>query len=116
MTPEEQLYQALSDARLSAYSVWPDVAEDQAVPPYIIFSEVSRGDNYTLGGLSTLLHVNYQIDVYAKDRGTASGISDAVESVIYDRLDGILVGRQSIYEKETKFRRSLMEFSIRFVV
>lgn len=116
MTREAQVYSALStSSSLLGVVICADVAPDDTLPPYVVFSESSYSpENMTLLGESSLVECRYQIDVYGTDRKLVSSIAESIRIALYESLAAVQVSKVSLYEKDTKLRRTMQEFNVFF--
>ncbi|WP_449413215.1 tail completion protein gp17 [Pandoraea soli] len=100
---------------LSGTPIRPDVADQSDAAPYIVYSEIALQEGaYTLMGESTLVPARYQIDVYATTRAQANTLAQAVADAVAAAFSGVLLNRQSLFEPDTRLRRTLLDLSIWF--
>ena len=114
MSLDEKLFAALSP--LVGGEVYPDVAPDGVVKPYITYQQVG-GDavNYTEGSIPDRRNARVQINVWAETRLAASSLSELVEDTLRPMIDlqtEVIGARVSVYEPETKLRGARQDFSI----
>lgn len=101
-------------AGLESLPIRPDVAAQSDVAPYVVYTLIHNGPNWTLTGPSTLDNAHYQLDVYAKDRQAVIQIADLVTAAITQSLvlTGVPLNVTSGYEPDTKLYRRMLEFSV----
>lgn len=117
MTVEEQIVATLTAApALAGVKVFPEIAPDGAVAPYIVYCEPSENAlNLLVGGEAAGVENHlFQFDVYAKSKAQAvalkRAISDALEGA--PGLGAVFRDGGSMYEPDTKLFRQRQDFSL----
>jgi hypothetical protein len=72
-----------SKYRASGIKIFPLIAPEETVPPYIVFTKASEVAYYTLGGCTQTASRRMQISVYDSDVEKANEIS----GIIFKKLD-----------------------------
>jgi hypothetical protein len=104
-----------SIAALTGIPIRPDAAEEGDVAPYLVYAEIALPpDAYTLGGESSLVPARYQIDVYAATRAQANALAQAAHDALTAAFGGVAVSRQSLFEHDTRLRRTLLDLQLWF--
>jgi hypothetical protein len=67
-----------SKQRASGIKIFPLIAPEGTVPPYIVFTKVSEATYYTLGGCTQTASRRMQISVYDSDVEKANEIADVI--------------------------------------
>lgn len=99
---------------LDSLPIRPDVADQGDIAPYVVYTRLPLGPNWTLTGPSSLQNAHYQIDVYAKSRADAIRIAGLVTQALSQSqlLTGVPKSESSDYEPDTKLYRRMLEFSV----
>lgn len=102
------LYSHLTgDATLAALvstRVYPGIAPDSAVFPYVVMTQAGYSGNHHLRGATTLISNLVQIDTYAATSVSAFAVRDAIKARIngaYDTTFGSVKVRACTKEAET---------------
>lgn len=86
MSLETKLYTLLSgDAGVSALvsnRIYPLAAPQQADLPFVVYTRISSGREYTLSGATGLENPRMQVDCYAETYSSAKAISEAVVTAV----------------------------------
>ena len=92
---------------------YPSLADQAAVPPYIVYQRVVSVIHNSLQGPSDLQNTRVQIDVYAKTYGgaqqLASAVSQAMQAAPFINLQ---ISDQDFYEMEVRLHRVSLDYSI----
>lgn len=114
MSVESQIFDALKG--LVANRVYPDVAPDVVVKPYITYQSVGGSAINFLGSeIPGKSNARVQINVWADTRSAASTLALQVESALRGTTalqTSVMGAAVSIYEPETKLRGSRQDFSV----
>lgn len=91
---EQAMVTLLTAANSGATTIRPNMADQNDVRPYIVFSRPSGIPVYSMGGMSGLNHARYQIDCY----GTTYANAKAMYVAVKNELDGYkgTVGTEAI--------------------
>lgn len=116
MTVESDLYDALKG--LVANRVYPDVAPDLTVRPYIVFQQVGGSAiNFLDSTVPSKKNMRMQVSVWADTRTAAAGLSRQVEDALraVAPLQTTVLGAPvATYEADTKLRGTRQDFSFYF--
>lgn len=114
MSVDTQIFAALSS--LAGGRVFPDVAPEVTVRPYLTYQQVG-GDalNYLEATVPGKRNARIQINAWADTRLAASELSEQAEDAL--RLAAglqaeVLGARVSIYEEDTRLRGARQDFSV----
>ena len=111
---QTNLYTVLtSDASLSAKigsRVYPLVAPQNPVCPYIIYLRVSKKDTADINGVSSLDAGRFQIDIWAKSYKESVEIAKLVEATLSGKAE--LINQMDDYDGEVKLYRQICEYLI----
>ena len=100
---------------LSGLPIRPDAAEEGDVAPYVAYAEIALPPGaYTLLGESSLVPARYQIDIYAATRAQANALAQAAHDALTQAFGGVAVSRQSLFEHDTRLRRTLLDLQLWF--
>lgn len=105
-------------AGLVGTKIFPAVAPQGTVPPFIVCLEVSDVPENTLTGdaSSTLRGVRVQIDCYAKSYSDAQAVADAVDAVVAalstPQLSAWRELSRDLYDTEAKLHRVSMDVMV----
>lgn len=94
--------------------VFPDIAPQGTSRPYITYQSVGGQPTATLDGADSTRNCRMQINVWADKRKDASATMEAaIVALCGDPVSAIPFGEPvSVYEKDTKLRGSMLDFSI----
>lgn len=113
MTIETAMFAALQG--LVADRVYPDVAPENALRPYITYQQVGgNAINFVEGGMPSKRHARVQVNVWAATRIQATAMGNAVEdalravTALQTDVAGALV---ATYDEATKLRGTRQDFS-----
>ncbi len=114
MTVESQIFNALKT--LVSERVYPDVAPDQPVLPYITYQGVGGSAiNFIDGDLPGKRNARIQVTIWASTRLEASALAEQAEDAMrtVTALQTTVLGAAvSDYEEETKLYGSRQDFSV----
>ena len=107
----DDLYAALQ-ARFSG-RLYPDTPPEGPTLPFGIYHCIDAVPQYALTG-PTITQGRYQVDVFASTRRGANTIADQVQSDMDAAtvFRSICVLRQELYEGETGYYRTLLDFDV----
>lgn len=110
-TPAESLFTAL--AGLASGGVWPLVAAQGTVAPYITFQNIANPTINTLDGATNIQNNRMQIDAFASTYAGVATLARSIDTTLA-ALGAmyIKINDQMLYEPETKLYRVLLEYSI----
>jgi hypothetical protein len=115
MATEEVLVAALkASPALAGVKVYPLVAADGAIAPYIVYCEPVENANNDLQGPVDLQNRWMQIDVYAKTKVQAVALKAAISIAVLAEtsLGAVFKTGGSTYENDTKLFRQMQTFSL----
>lgn len=72
--------------------MYPDVLEQDATLPAVIFYVTSTDREHSVTGVTKTAHARVTLDCYAKSRATASQISKAIRETGIDQFTGTING------------------------
>lgn len=117
MTIEEQVAAALQG--LAGGQVFPDMAPEQTVAPYIVYQVVGgEPTNYLTGDAPGKTNARVQVAVWAGEPGArlkASQLGEQVESAVRAVAalqPEVLTGRMSTFDEVKKLRGTIQDFSV----
>lgn len=114
MSIDAQIFTAL--ALLVADRVYPDVAPEGTVRPYLTYQQVGgKALNYVEGSIPGKRNARIQINAWADARLAASELSEQAEDALrlVPGLQAEVLGaRVSIFEEDTKLRGARQDFSV----
>ena len=114
MSIESQIFAALKG--LVANRVYPDLAPDAAVRPYIVYQQVGgKAVNFISQAAPSKRNARVQVAVWGDTRASVSLVAGQVEDAL--RADSglqttVLGAAVSDYEADTKLRGSRQDFSV----
>ena len=104
MTVEASIQTVL--ASLASMGAWQDVAAQDTVAPYIVWSEVVSTTNNTLLGASNTQNTRIQIDCYSKTQTGRTILAQAVIAAMAAApFQNVQISSQNIYESDVKLSR-----------
>lgn len=111
---QEQLYTLLAAGGTAAAGrIYPLVAPDTPVRPYIVYNRVSANSENVLAGSSGLINTRLQIDVYADAYADAQALAAQVDALMAGwAVQTVSLPAQDIYEQDVKLHRVLLEYSL----
>lgn len=114
MSIQSELFTLLSTGGTDcAARVYPVVAPDTPVVPYMVYSRINTNSENVLSGSSGLANTRMQIDVYAKTYTQAQAIARQVDALMAGWSNqNISVMAQDLFEEPVKLHRVIMDFSI----
>lgn len=108
---QEQLQAVL--APLVAGKSFPNLAAQDATPPYIVYQRVVSVTHNNLLGPSDLQNTRVQIDVYAKTYGQAQAMAEDVRTAMQVAgFSNIQLSEQDFFEVEVRLHRVSLDYSI----
>lgn len=110
---EQDLYQALtgSPSTDANASVFPNVAQQGAALPFIVYSRISTQPQNTLTRHALLDLVTMQIDCYATTKAGAMTLARQARLLLQGELQARMQSEQDDYEPDTKVYRHSMDFT-----
>lgn len=113
MPIEQDLYAALtgSPSTDAGARVYPDVAQQGAALPLVVYSRVSTQPQNSLGGHALLDLVTMQVDCYATTKLGALTLARQVRGLLQYELRALMQSEQDDYEFDTKTYRHTMDFT-----
>lgn len=115
MTAEEILVSVLRAApALASVKVYPLVAADGAVAPYIVYCEPVENGINQLSGSTDLQNRWMQVDVYGKTKAQVVALKAVILAAVIaePRFGAIFKSGGSTYEPDTKLYRQMQTFSL----
>lgn len=106
---EDQIYSILGS--LCNGNVYPYVAPEGTLPPWLVFSLPTETGDDVLCGQSGYRSTALQVDVYAKDIDTANAILQQAELALIPFMPVALLKTRG-YESDTGLRRATLEVQI----
>jgi hypothetical protein len=114
MTIESQVYEALKV--LAGSQVYPDVAPEGTLPPYITYQAVGgQPINYLTGEKPGRRNARMQVSVWAATRLGAASLAQQVEDALRDAKalqTEVLTGQIATYDEDTKYRGVIQDYSV----
>ena len=112
MTVQEQFFTLMSNATQALDRVYPLVAPDGALRPYIVFQRISANAQNILSGASGLTNTRLQVDVYATTYAQAQGIAAAIDALMAGwSVQNVSIMSQDFYEPDAKLHRVSSDYS-----
>jgi hypothetical protein len=109
MTIQEQLLTYLSPIT----AIYPIIAPQGALPPYVTYQRVGSNVNNVLLGPPSIDNTRMQIDVWDLTYQGAQTLAAQIKTRMQSwPVQNILIGDYDLYEASVKTYRVLMEFSI----
>lgn len=116
MSLESQIYDALKT--LVSNRVYPDVAPENTVRPYITYQQVGgRGVNFIDPNVPSKKNARIQVNVWADTRSAAGELSRLVEDTlrVVTALHVSVIGAAvAAYDDGTKIKGTRQDFSVWF--
>lgn len=114
MTIEAQVYAVLKV--LAGGRVFPDVAPEDTLTPYITYQAVGGEPvNFLSGEAPGKANARMQVNVWASTRIEASELGAQVEDVMRAAVNlqpEVLTGRVATYDETTTYRGTMQDFSL----
>lgn len=114
MSIESSIFDALKT--LVSNRVYPDIAPENAVRPYITYQQVGgEGVNFVDSTTPSLKNARMQINVWADTRAAAATLAGQVETAIRGATTlrpKILGAPVAMFDLETKLRGTRQDFSV----
>jgi hypothetical protein len=108
---QEQLQAVL--APLVSGASFPNLAAQEAVPPYIVYQRIVSITHNNLLGPSDLQNTRVQIDAYAKTYAQAQQIaSDIRLAMLAAAFTNLQISEQDFFETEVRLHRVSLDYSI----
>lgn len=110
----ESLVALLSMGGTSAASrVFPLVAPDAVVRPYIVYQRITSNDENVMSGVSGLYNTRMQIDAYADTYMGAISLASQIDVLMVGwSTQNVSLGQQDLYESDVKLFRIEVDYSI----
>jgi hypothetical protein len=90
-----------------------DFAAQGVVPPYIVWSKVSKNTNNTFQGASNLQNIRLQVDCYSKTAVGRQQLEDAVGAAIAaSAFINVQLSAQYLFEPDVKLFRAQLDYSV----
>jgi hypothetical protein len=115
MSLESDIYTALSSITTS--KVYPDIAPDEAVPPYLTYQQVGGDPVNFLSGIPSKRNARIQVNSWSTTRLEAMLLIRLVEDTMRSNATlnaTTLGGATATFEPETKLYGALQDFSVWF--
>jgi hypothetical protein len=114
MSIKSQLYTLLSTGgTLAAGRVYPRVAPDQAIKPYIVYLRIFGNSENVLSGNSGLTNTRMQIDLYALNEADVTTLEAQVATLMATwSVQNVSLPAQDFYEADTKLFRIAADYSL----
>jgi hypothetical protein len=116
MSVEADIFTALKG--LVANRVYPDVAPDAVLRPFIVYQQVGgTAVNFVEPAVPGKKNGRFQVSVWADTRSAAATLARQVEDtlrVVPDLQTTVLGAPMAVYEEDTKLRGSMQDFSFWF--
>jgi hypothetical protein len=103
---------------LVGQQIYPNLAPQGTVPPYVVYTVISNVPSNTFTGAASdrLNEIRMQVDCYAKKYLDAQAIAEAVDNVISNLSRPDLCGQREnsrdLYDNEAQFHRVQIDFFI----
>ncbi len=108
---QEQLQAIL--APLVAGLSFPNLAAQDAAPPYIVYQRVVSNTHNNLRGASDLQNTRVQIDAYAKTYAGAQQLASSVRAAMQGAaFTNIQLSEQDFFETDVRLHRVSLDYSI----
>jgi hypothetical protein len=110
---QEQLVTQL--AGIAAGRLYPMVAPDGAVRPYLVYQRIANTVNNVLSGNGNppIDNTRFQVDVWADSYGSAQATAGAVKAAMLAwSLQNVLLQEADQYESQTHLYRVLQDYSV----
>ena len=108
---QEQLQAVL--APLVGGSSFPNLAAQEAVPPYIVYQRIVSITHNNLLGPSDLQNTRVQIDAYAKTYAQAQQIASDIRLAMQTAgFTNLQISEQDFFETEVRLHRVSLDYSI----
>src|SRR5574340_121579 len=108
---QETVFSALSG--LVAGRVYPSVAPDGAVAPFIVYQRVGSSPENTLADGQPVQQTRMQIDAYATTYAAAQTLAQQIEAAMTAApVSGIQIMDMDGYEADVKLHRVTQDYSI----
>ncbi len=100
VTPEEAVRKRLVDdtdvRALVKQRIYPDIAPEGAVLPYVVMARVDTTHEHHMGGSAGLKHPRIQLDYFARTRSGAEDLAETCRLVL-DGFNGtVTIGSESL--------------------
>lgn len=103
----------LLESTLAGDKVYPVVAPDAPVPPYIVYFVVASNAENVMSGDSGLVNTRVQVDVYARSYGDARAIALQIDQLMAAwSVQNVSLLSQDGYEDDVKLFRVTTDFSV----
>jgi hypothetical protein len=108
-----QLLALLNGATDALTRIYPQVAPDSPIKPYIVYQRVSSNSENVLSGKTTLINTRLQIDCYASTYVEAQALAAQVDAL----MDGWSVQNvsnpaQDAFEPDVRLHRVILDYSV----
>lgn len=108
-----QLLALLNNATDAGPRIYPQVAPDAPVKPYIVYQRISANSENVLSGKTNLINTRLQMDCYADTYVAAQALAAQVDAL----MDGWIVQNisnpaQDAFEPDVRLHRVIMDYSI----
>jgi hypothetical protein len=92
---------------------FPNLAAQDALPPYIVYQRIVSVTHNNLQGPSDLQNTRVQIDAYAKTYAGVQQTAAAVRAAMQDApFSNVQLTEQDFYEPEVRLHRVSLDYSI----
>jgi hypothetical protein len=113
MSMLESFVTLVSGATVAGERIYPQVAPDGVVRPFIVYQRINTNTENVLSGSTGLRNTRLQVDVFATTYVQAQQITTAIENLMGSwSTPNVCVVSQDFYEDEVKLYRVMTDFSI----
>lgn len=108
-----QLLTLLSGATDAGTRIYPQIAPDKPVKPYIVYQRISANSENVLSGKTNLINTRLQIDCYADTYVAAQALAAQVD-VLMDgwSVQNVSNPAQDAFEPEVRLHRVILDYSV----
>ena len=111
MMVEQQLFAALN--ALVSGRMYPMVAPDSPITPYIVYQNISNKPEVCLAGNTPIQNTRMQIDAYDKTYLGVKTLKASIDTaMLAASLRNVPLNQQDIYESAVKLYRIQQDYSI----
>jgi hypothetical protein len=114
MTMTQDLFALLSSGATAAGArVYPVIAPDLVLRPYIVYLRVTSNDENVLSGATGLYNTRIQLDMYADSYAAAQALAAQVDARMAGWImQNVSLGAQDLYEPDPKLHRVRADYSV----
>jgi hypothetical protein len=100
-------------APLASGGSYPNIAEQGAVPPYLVYQRIISLTNNHLQGPSDLQNTRVQIDAYARSYAGAQQLAADVRAALQGAaFSNVQISEQDFFEMDVRLHRVSLDYSI----